>query len=396
MPKLSKRAEIMPPSPIRKLVPFAEEAKKRGRKVYHLNIGQPDIKTPEVALEAIRNFDEKIVEYSHSAGNENYRKGLANYYQNIDVDVDFNDIIVTVGGSEALVFAMMTALNPGDEIIIPEPFYTNYNSFSVFSDIKIVPITSKIENDFALPSLSEFENKITDKTKAILICNPSNPTGSLYSKEDLESLKNLVIKNDLYLISDEVYREFVYDGNTHTSVLQLEGMEEYGILIDSTSKRYSECGTRMGCLVSKNKELMASALKFAQARLSPPLFGQVAGEASLKTPPTYFTEVYDEYIARRNFVVEELNKIKGVYAPKPKGAFYTVIRLPIEDSEHFCQWLLQDFSYKNQTVMLAPAAGFYATPGLGKNEVRIAYVLKIEDLRNAVKVIKEALKVYNK
>ncbi len=394
MPKLSKRAEIMPPSPIRKLVPFAEEAKKKGRKVYHLNIGQPDIKTPEVALEAIRNFDEKVVEYSHSAGKESYRKGLANYYQNIGIDVDFNDIIVTTGGSEALIFAMMTALNPGDEIIIPEPFYTNYNSFSVFSDIKIVPITSKIENDFALPSLSEFENKITDRTKAILVCNPSNPTGSLYSKDELEKLKEIAIKNDLYLISDEVYREFVYDGNTHTSVMQLEGIEEHAILIDSTSKRYSECGTRMGCLVSKNKEIMASALKFAQARLSPPLFGQIAGEASLRTPPTYFTEVYDEYIARRNFVVTELNKIEGVYAPMPKGAFYTIISLPIDDAEHFCQWILEDFSYKNQTVMLAPAAGFYATPGLGKNEVRIAYVLKVEDLKNAVKVIEEALKVY--
>ncbi len=394
MPKLSKRAEVMPPSPIRKLVPFAEEAKKKGRTVYHLNIGQPDINTPEVALEAIRNFDKKVVEYSHSAGIESYRRGLANYYQKIGVDVDFNDIIVTTGGSEALVFAMMTALNPGDEIIIPEPFYTNYNSFSVFANIKVVPITSKIENDFALPPISEFVEKITDKTKAILVCNPSNPTGSLYSKEDLELLKEIVIEKDLFIISDEVYREFVYDGNTHTSVMQLEGLENNAVLIDSTSKRYSECGTRMGCLVSKNKELMASVLKFAQARLSPPTFGQVAGEASLNTPDSYFTEVYDEYIARRNFVVEELNKIEGVYAPKPKGAFYTIISLPIEDAEHFCQWLLEDYHFENQTVMLAPAAGFYATPNLGKNEVRIAYVLKIEDLKNAVKVIEEALKVY--
>lgn len=396
MPKLSKRAEIMPPSPIRKLVPFAEAAKKQGKTVYHLNIGQPDIKTPEVALNAIKNYDGKVVEYSHSAGNESYRKGLAKYYNEIEVSVTSDDIIVTAGGSEALIFAMMTALNQGDEIIIPEPFYTNYNSFSVFADIKVVPITSKIENDFALPPISEFESKITSRTKAILVCNPSNPTGSLYSKADLEKLRDIAIKNDLYLISDEVYREFVYDGNKHTSVMELEGLEQHAILIDSTSKRYSECGIRMGCMVSKNKGIMASALKFAQARLSPPYFGQLAGEASLETPPEYFIEVYDEYIARRNFVVDALNKIEGVYAPKPKGAFYTVISLPVEDAEHFCQWILEDFSYENQTVMLAPAAGFYATPGLGKNEVRIAYVLKIEDLKNAVKVIEEALKVYKK
>ena len=396
MPKLSKRAIVMPPSPIRKLVPFAEAAKKKGHKVYHLNIGQPDIKTPEIALEAVKNYSGKVVEYSHSAGNESYRRGLAKYYQNIDINVTHEDIIVTAGGSEALIFAMLVALNPGDEIIIPEPFYTNYNSFSVFADIKVVPITSKIEDGFALPPVSEFEKKITDKTKAILICNPSNPTGALYSDDELNKLREIALKNDLFIIADEVYREFVYDGNTHTSVMHLADLDEHTILVDSTSKRYSECGTRMGCIVSKNKEFMASTMKFAQARLSPPFFGQIAGEASLNTPQEYFTEVYDEYIARRDYIIEALNKIDGVLAPMPKGAFYTVVRLPIDNAEKFCQWILEEFHYENQTVMLAPAAGFYATPGLGKNEVRIAYVLKIEDLKNAVKVIEEALKVYNK
>ena len=394
MPKLSKRAEVMPPSPIRKLVPFAEAAKQKGRTVYHLNIGQPDIKTPEIALAAIKNYDGKVVEYSHSAGNESYRRGLAKYYQNINIDVTHNDIIVTAGGSEALIFAMLIALNPGDEIIIPEPFYTNYNSFSVFADIKVVPITSRIEDGFALPAVSEFEKKITAQTKAILICNPSNPTGALYTDDELNKLKDIALKNDLFIIADEVYREFVYDGETHTSVMHLAELEQHTILVDSTSKRYSECGTRMGCIVSKNKEFMASAMKFAQARLSPPFFGQLAGEASLDTPKKYFTEVYDEYIARRDYLIPALNKIEGVLAPMPKGAFYTVVRLPIDNAENFCQWILKDFHYQNQTVMLAPAAGFYATPGLGKNEVRIAYVLKIEDLKNAVKVIEEALKVY--
>ena len=291
---------------------------------------------------------------------------------------------------------MLVALNPGDEIIIPEPFYTNYNSFAVFADIKVVPITSKIEDGFALPPVSEFEKKITSRTKALLICNPSNPTGALYSDEELNKLKDIAIENDLFIIADEVYREFVYDGNTHTSVMHLAGLEEHTILVDSTSKRYSECGTRMGCLVSKNKEFMANAMKFAQARLSPPFFGQLAGEASLDTPPEYFTEVYDEYIARRDYLIEALNKIDGVLAPMPQGAFYTVVRLPVDDAEKFCQWILEDFHYENKTVMLAPAAGFYATPGLGKDEVRIAYVLKVEDLKNAVKVIEEALIEYNK
>ncbi|MCK9617940.1 MAG: pyridoxal phosphate-dependent aminotransferase [Lentimicrobiaceae bacterium] len=394
MPKISERAHVMPASPIRKLVPFAEAAKKRGIKVYHLNIGQPDIKTPEVAIQAIRTFDQRVIEYSHSAGNESYRRKLAGYYQKIGINIEYDDIIITTGGSEALIFAMMCCLNPGDEVIIPEPFYTNYNGFAIQSGIKVIPITSNIENGFALPPIVEFEKKITPKTKAILVCNPNNPTGYLYSKEELEQLRLLVLKYDLYLFADEVYREFCYDGTTHFSVMKLDGIAENVVLVDSVSKRYSECGVRIGALISKNKCLMGAALKYAQARLSPPSLGQVAGEASLQTPPEYFNEVYNEYIARRNFVIAELNKIKGVVAPMPKGAFYTIIGLPIDDSDKFCQWLLEDFNFENQTVMLAPATGFYATPGLGKNEVRIAYVLKKEDLKNAVKCLKEALEGY--
>ncbi len=394
MPKISDRGCQMPASPIRKLVPYAEAAKKRGLKVYHLNIGQPDIKTPEVALEALRNFDQKVIEYSHSAGNEPYRIKLARYYQNIDIYVDHNDIIITTGGSEAIAFAFQVCLNPGDEVIIPEPFYTNYNAFAVTAGVKVVPITSDIHNGFALPPISEFEKAITPRTKAILICNPNNPTGYLYSEDEIKQLGQLALDHDLYLISDEVYREFCYDGQNHFSVMNLEGMDEHAILIDSVSKRYSECGVRIGALISKNKKLMASALKYAQARLSPPSLGQVIGEASLDTPPEYFTEVYDEYILRRNLVIEELNKIPGVLAPMPRGAFYTIIGLPVDDADTFCQWLLEDFNYEGQTVMLAPASGFYATPGLGKSEARIAYVLKTEDLKNAVKCLEEALKVY--
>ncbi len=394
MPSISDRGCKMPASPIRKLVPFAEAAKKRGIKVYHLNIGQPDIRTPEVALNAIRNFDQQVIEYSHSAGNESYRTKLAAYYRNIGINIGSEDIIITTGGSEAISFAFKVCMNPGDEVIIPEPFYTNYNAFALSAGVKVIPITSNIRDGFALPPISEFEKSITPRTKAIMVCNPNNPTGYLYSKEELLQLRDLVLKHDLYLFADEVYREFCYDGNKHFSVMNLEGLEDHAVLMDSVSKRYSECGVRIGALISKNKRLIATALKFAQARLSPPSLGQVIGEASLETPATYFEEVYNEYISRRNLVIEELNKIPGVFAPMPKGAFYSVISLPIDNADTFCQWLLEEFEYKGQTVMLAPATGFYATEGLGLNEARIAYVLKKDDLRNAVKCLEEALKIY--
>jgi aspartate aminotransferase len=394
MPKISERGSLMPASPIRKLVPFAEAAKKRGIKVYHLNIGQPDIQTPDVALTALKNYNHKVIEYSHSAGNESYRTKLAGYYKNLGIDIDCNQIIITTGGSEAILFAFKSCLNPGEEVIIPEPFYTNYNAFALDAGIKVLPITSDINTGFALPSISEFEKAITPRTKAIMICNPNNPTGYLYSREELMQLRDIVLKYDLFLFADEVYREFCYDGAEHFSVMQMEGLEENAILMDSVSKRYSECGVRIGALISRNKTIMSSALKFAQARLSPPSLGQVIGEASLDTPAEYFKNVYDEYIARRNFVIGALNKIPGVYAPMPKGAFYSVISLPVKNADHFCQWLLENFSYENQTVMLAPASGFYATAGSGLNEARIAYVLKLEDLKNAVKCLEEALKVY--
>ena len=384
----------MPESPIRKLVPYAEAAKKRGVKVYHLNIGQPDIITPEVSLQAVKNYDEKTVEYSHSAGNETYRRGLAKYYQGIGVDISHEDILITTGGSEAIMFAFWSCLNLGDEVIIPEPFYTNYNGFAVAAGVKVKPITANIENGFALPSVSDFEKLITEKTKAIMICNPNNPTGYLYSRDELEALRQLALKYELYLFADEVYREFCYDGNEHFSVMNLEGLEENVVLMDSVSKRYSACGVRIGALISKNKKLIGTALKFAQARLSPPSLGQVLGEAALETPPDYFDTVYQEYIERRNYVIAALNEIQDVYAPMPQGAFYSIVRLPIDDADRFCQWLLEDFQFENQTVMLAPATGFYATQGLGKDEVRIAYVLKIEDLKNAVSCLKAALKVY--
>lgn len=394
MPKISVRGNEVQASPIRKLVPFAEAAKRQGKKVYHLNIGQPDIKTPEIALDAVRNLKDTVIEYSHSAGNESYRKGLAAYYKGIGIDITESDVIITTGGSEAILFGMMSCMNPGDEIIIPEPFYTNYNSFATQAGVLVKPITSYINNGFALPSIAEFEKSITPRTRAIMICNPNNPTGYLYSKEELMQVRELVLKYDLYLFADEVYREFVYDGQKHFSVMQLEGIEQNVVLMDSVSKRYSACGARIGALISRNKEIIATALKFAQARLSPPSFGQILGEAALKTPKSYFDEVYNEYILRRNFVIESLNKIPGVVAPTPKGAFYTIIQLPIDNADKFCQWLLEEFSYNNATVMLAPATGFYSTPGLGQNEVRIAYVLKIEDLKEAVKVLAEALKVY--
>ena len=384
----------MPESPIRKLVPYADEAKKKGIKVYHLNIGQPDIETPEVALNAIRNFKPKVVEYSHSAGIPSYRKKLVNYYKKHNIDITADEIIIGAGASEAILFAMQTCLDPGDEIIIPEPFYANYNGFAINAGVFVKPIFSSIETGFALPPIADFEKAITPKTKAILICNPNNPTGYLYSKEELETLRDIVKKYDLYFISDEVYREFCYDGKKHYSAMHLKGIENNVILIDSVSKRYSACGVRIGCMISKNKEVMQTALKFAQARLSPPTFGQVAAEAAIDTPDSYFDDVLKEYLARRDVVVESINKINGAFCPNPSGAFYVVARLPIDDSDRFCRWLLEDFEYNNETVMLAPASGFYSTKGRGKDEVRISYVLKVDDLKSSMKCLEEALIVY--
>jgi len=394
MPSISEKGKAMPASPIRKLVPYSEEAKRKGIKVYHLNIGQPDIPTPEVALNAIRNLDQKVIEYSHSAGNESYRRKLAGYYQNIGINVDHTELLITTGGSEAIMFAFNSCINAGDEVITPEPFYANYSGFATSSGIKIIPVTSYIKDDFALPPIVEIEKKITARTRGIIIANPNNPTGYLYSKEELLQLRNIIKKYDLWLFSDEAYREFCYNGAEHFSAMKLTGIENNVVLLDSVSKRYSECGVRIGALVTKNREVLTTALKFAQARLSPPGLGQIAGEASTDTPPEYFSEVNREYTARRNFMVDALNKIPGVYCPKPKGAFYTVVKLPVDDSDKFAQWLLEEFEYNNQTVMIAPASGFYSTPGLGKNEARIAYVLKIDDLSNAMETLAEALKVY--
>jgi len=384
----------MPESPIRKLVPFAENAKKSGKKVYHLNIGQPDIHTPKIALDAISSFSNSVVEYSHSAGFESYRKGLSKYYQNIDINVSHSDLLITTGGSEALLFALNSCLDDGDEIIIPEPFYANYNGFSISSGVKVVPIATNIDDGFALPSIQEFEKLITSRTKAILICNPGNPTGYLYSKAELESLKEIVVKNNLFLIADEVYREFAYDGEKHHSVLNISGIENHAIVIDSTSKRYSMCGIRVGCIVSKNKDVISTALKFAQARLSPPTFGQIAGEAALCTPQSYFDKVSKEYVGRRNVLVNGLNSIEGVICPKPKGAFYAIAQLPVDNADEFAKWLLEEFSFEGETIMVAPAAGFYSTINSGFNQVRIAYVLNKDSLKKAVQILKEALKVY--
>lgn len=394
MPKISNKGIDMPSSPIRKLVPYAEQAKKDGRVVYHLNIGQPDIETPEVMLNAIKNSDIKIIEYSHSAGNESYRKKLVGYYKSYDIDLDFSDIMITTGGSEALSIAMMTCFNEGDEVIIPEPFYANYSAFACGSGAVIKPIHTYIETGFALPPISEFEKLITPQTKGIIICNPGNPTGRLYTRDEIESLQELVLKYDLFLLSDEVYREFCYDGKEYVSVMHLTGIDQNVIMLDSISKRYSACGARIGALISKNEEVMATALKFGQARLSPPTFGQVGAEAAIETPKKYFEKVKEEYVARRDFVVETLNKMEGVMCPVPLGAFYCIARLPIDDSDKFCQWLLESFNYNNQTVMLAPATGFYSSPGSGIDEVRIAYVLNKNDLKVAMECLDEALKVY--
>lgn len=394
MPHLSEKAQIVPASPIRKLVPFAEAAKKTGKTVYHLNIGQPDIHTPESALRAIREYDDKVIEYSHSAGIESYRNKLSEAYKSQGIPVDSTDILITTGGSEALIFAFLCTCNPGDEVIIPEPFYANYNSFAVTAGVKVVPVTAKIEDGFALPAMEEIEAKITSRTKGIVICNPGNPTGYLYSKEELEALAEIVKKHDLFLYADEVYREFCYDGAKPHSVLNLPGLENHVLMIDSVSKRYSMCGARIGALISKNKEVMAAALKFGQARLSPPTIDQVAAEAALTTPQAYFDEVVDEYVARRNIMVDGLNAIPGVFCPKPKGAFYCVARFPVDDAEKFCQWLLESFSFEGQTVMMAPANGFYSTKGAGKNEARIAYVLNQESLRKAVHCLRVALEQY--
>jgi aspartate aminotransferase len=395
MPKVSNKGKMMPESPIRKLVPYADIAKKKGHKVYHLNIGQPDIKTPEVALDAVHNNNIKVLEYSHSAGFESYRTKLAAYYTAHGIPVNTADIIITTGGSEALLFAMGTTMDAGDEIIIPEPFYANYNGFSTASGVKVVPVISGIETGFALPPISDFEKLITPKTKAILICNPGNPTGYLYSKEEIMQLAEIVKKHDLFLIADEVYREFTYDGDVHFSVMNVPGLEQHAIMIDSVSKRYSMCGARIGCIVSKNKEVMATAMKYAQARLSPPTFEQIASEAALDTPKSYFDEVISEYRERRDVLISELNKIPGVKVPTPKGAFYCIAELPIDNADNFAQWLLESFDLNGETVMVAPAAGFYSTPGVGLNQVRIAYVLKKEDLVRSVAILKKAIEVYN-
>ncbi|MGP8216707.1 MAG: pyridoxal phosphate-dependent aminotransferase [Bacteroidia bacterium] len=394
MPKISVKGNAMPASPIRKLVPYAEKAKKEGRKVFHLNIGQPDIETPELMLQAVKNFPYKIIEYSHSAGIESYRRKLVEYYKKNQIEIDYTQIIVTTGGSEAIQIAMMTCFNEGDEIIIPEPFYANYNGFGCAAGIVVKPVTSDIKTGFALPPISKFEEIITPKTKGIMICNPNNPTGYLYSKKEIEQLGELVKRYNIFLLVDEVYREFCYDGQEHFSVMRLKGVDENVIMLDSVSKRYSACGVRIGALISRNKEVMDTALKFAQARLSPPTIGQVASEAAVNVPQEYFDKVEAEYTKRRNTVVNLLNKIEGVYCPLPSGAFYCFASLPIDDADKFCQWLLESFEYQGQTVMLAPASGFYSTPGLGKNEVRIAYVLKEESLKEAIVCLEKALQVY--
>lgn len=394
MPTISQKGHSMPESPIRKLVPYSEKAYKEGKKVYHLNIGQPDIKTPEIALEAVRDNTLEILAYTRSEGSESFREKLANYYDNNGIHVKNDDIIVTTGGSEALLFAFGSITDIGDEVIIPEPFYANYNGFSTASGVKVVPVISKIENNFALPPIEEFEKLITPKTKGILICNPGNPTGYLYSPEEIKKLASIVKKHDLFIIADEVYREFAYDGVSHYSILQEPGLEDHAIVIDSVSKRYSMCGARIGCLVTKNKEVIQTAMKFAQARLSPPTLAQIASEAALETPQSYFDDVINEYVERRNVLIEELKTIEGVKVANPKGAFYCIAELPVKNSDDFARWLLESFDVDGETVMVAPAAGFYSTPGVGLNQIRIAYVLNKNSLRKSVRILREALKVY--
>ena len=384
----------MPESPIRKLVPYAEQAIKNGKSIYHLNIGQPDIKTPEVALRAVKDNNVEILSYSRSEGSETYRKKLANYYKQHNIHVTHEDIVVTSGASEALLFLFNSIMDPGDEVIISEPFYANYIAFSIGSGVKIVPAVCNVDNNFALPSIDAFEKLITPKTRAILICNPGNPTGYVYSKQEIQKLATIVKNNDLFLVADEVYREFVYDGVTHHSIMEEEGLDQHTVVIDSVSKRYSMCGARVGCLVSKNKSVLQTVLKFAQARLSPPTYAQIASEAALDTPQSYFDDVIEEYVERRNTLIAELNKIEGIKIARPKGAFYCMVELPIKNSDHFAQWLLEHFDVDGKTVMVAPGAGFYSTPGIGLNQIRIAYVLKKESLIKAVHILKEALKVY--
>ena len=393
MLSVSHRGKIMPASPIRKLVPYAEIAKSKGIKIYHLNIGQPDIETPKAILDAVRNSDFKVLEYSHSAGNESYRKKLVEYYRSVNINVDYQDIIITTGGSEAILFGFMSCLDAGDEVIIPEPFYANYNGFAVAADVVVKPITSSIETGFALPPIEEFEKVITKKTKAIVICNPNNPTGYLYSRQEMEVLKTIIQKHNLYLFSDEAYREFCYEGE-HFSAMQLTGAEENVVMMDTISKRYSACGARIGALVTKNRNVIETVLKFAQARLSPPTFGQIIGEAAVDLPADYFEQTKAEYKLRRNLIVERLNKIPGIFCPQPGGAFYAMASLPIDDADRFCQWLLESFNYKGATVMLAPATGFYGTEGLGKKEVRLAYVLNTESINNAIDCLEKALEIY--
>ena len=396
MPKISTRGIEMPASPIRKLAPLSDSAKARGLKVYHLNIGQPDVKTPEVAIEAIRNIDRKILEYSPSGGYRSYRDKLVGYYSKYNINVSSDDIIVTTGGSEAVLFAFMACLNPGDEIIVPEPSYANYMAFAISAGAVIKSVPSSIDKGFALPPVEEFEKLINERTRGILICNPNNPTGYLYSRSEMNKIRDLIKKYDLYLFSDEVYREFIYTGSPYVSALHLVGIENNVVLIDSVSKRYSECGIRIGTLITRNKELRETVMKFCQARLSPPLLGQIVAEASLDVQEEYMRDTYDEYLERRNFLIDNLNKIPGVYSPIPMGAFYTIASLPIEDADHFCAWCLSDFEYEGQTIFMAPASGFYITPGLGKNEVRIAYVLKKEDLAVAMTILEKALEAYGK
>ena len=394
MPTISRKGLLMPESPIRKLVPYAEKAIEDGKSIYHLNIGQPDIKTPEAALRAVKENNIEILSYSRSEGSETYRKKLANYYKKHNIKVTHDDIVVTSGASEALLFLFNSIMDPGDEVIISEPFYANYIAFSIGSGVKIVPAVCSVDDNFALPSIDALEKLITPKTRAILICNPGNPTGHVYSKTEIQKLASIVKRNDLFLVADEVYREFVYDGGTHHSIMEEEGLEQHAVVIDSVSKRYSMCGARVGCLVSKNQSVLQTVLKFAQARLSPPTYAQIASEAALDTPQSYFDDVIKEYVERRNTLIAELNKIDGIKIARPKGAFYCMVELPIKNSDHFAQWLLEHFDVNGETVMVAPGAGFYSTPGIGLNQIRIAYVLKKESLIKAVHILKEALKVY--